>query len=79
MHQYVLNRNGTVTLSQFPSGEGSSGAEQLARALKEEDERMERLDQLDWLGLKVLEHEPSTAVAYVEPLIIQAWKFIDSI
>ena len=38
---------------------------------------MKRLEQVDMLGGKFLELDPPIALAFIEPLIMQALKFVD--
>lgn len=79
-HKRPLNADGTVTIEELPTAEEGSGSERLARALKEEEERWERFEQLDLLGVELLELEmdPPTAVAFVEPLTSWALGLVDA-
>ena len=78
LHKCPLNTDGMVTLQEPPSADGGSSVQCLARALKEKDERMEHLEQLDMLEGQLLELNSPTALAFIEPLTVQALKFVDS-
>lgn len=70
-----IGADGTISLPHPPTGEGGSGAERLARALLEEDERMAQLDLLAGDHSKLVAPD---VFAFVEPLTVKALELVDS-
>ncbi|KAG0577848.1 hypothetical protein KC19_5G186400, partial [Ceratodon purpureus] len=70
-----VGRDGIVTLTDPPSGEGGSGSYRLARTLEEEEER---ITQLALIAGDVGDLAPPTILACVEPMTAEAMGLIDS-